>query len=347
MINIIDIEEGNIAITLSGGADSSIVYYAICEKYKNNPNVNIIPCTSISTVRDWYFHFARNIILIVGELTNKYPLEHLTLKVDEQHWVDKIKITNFKKNQLQRLYEEDYDVDFSGCTTSCIYFEFVSPCYDGYNTCPYYEGSPIKVMWNSDPTTNKYPSIEDGWAWDASPTNTFNCIGISNPGIPSYSNNLEIRVVNELNEYLFDGNPEALVCEDGSASCSDTCGSDGSFDASHASTCCDDASGGCVSAYNYVNNSANGNWYDVETVPEGGYVFNNPECSNFSEPISSCHQSIIFILVCMPKYASRGCALKPLSDLPTGKEGLLQRFHCPQSNAENKKNIINLVIIII
>ena len=111
MINIIDIEEGNIAITLSGGADSSIVYYAICEKYKNNPNVNIIPCTSISTVRDWYFHFARNIILIVGELTNKYPLEHLTLKVDEQHWVDKIKITNFKKNQLQRLYEEDYDVD--------------------------------------------------------------------------------------------------------------------------------------------------------------------------------------------------------------------------------------------
>ena len=77
------------------------------------------------------------------------------------------------------------------------------------------------------------------------------------------------------------------------------------------------------------------------------YVFNNPECSNFSEPISSCHQSIIFILVCMPKYASRGCALKPLSDLPTGKEGLLQRFHCPQSNAENKKNIINLVIIII
>tara|TARA_B100000482_G_scaffold126407_1_gene91604 strand:- start:1483 stop:1632 length:150 start_codon:yes stop_codon:yes gene_type:complete len=49
----------------------------------------------------------------------------------------------------------------------------------------------------------------------------------------------------------------------------------------------------------------------------------------------------------MPKYASRGCALKPLSDLPTGKEGLLQRFHCPQSNAENKKNIINLVIMII
>ena len=32
----------NLLVKLSGGADSSIVYYAVCDKFKNRDDINII-----------------------------------------------------------------------------------------------------------------------------------------------------------------------------------------------------------------------------------------------------------------------------------------------------------------
>jgi len=82
MIKIIDIESGNIGVKLSGGADSSILYYAVCEKYKDNDNVNVIPISLNTDLKNWYVQGAKNVIAKVGELTGKYPLDHLTNTVE-------------------------------------------------------------------------------------------------------------------------------------------------------------------------------------------------------------------------------------------------------------------------
>ena len=67
-----------IGVKLSGGADSSIIYYMLCDKYKNNPKVDIAVITLDTDVKNWYIDGAKRIIKIVGELTGKYPIEHFT-----------------------------------------------------------------------------------------------------------------------------------------------------------------------------------------------------------------------------------------------------------------------------
>jgi len=113
MKDIIDIDKGNIGIKLSGGADSSIVYYAICEKYKNNNDVNIIPVTLDTNLKFWYVHTAKKVIAKVGELTGKYPIEHVTDKVthSEENYVN-------GQERLRELVVDKYNTVefFSGVT---------------------------------------------------------------------------------------------------------------------------------------------------------------------------------------------------------------------------------------
>lgn len=73
---VLDQKYKNVAVKLSGGADSAIVYYAVCDYYKNK-NTNIYACTMDTALKPWYTTGAAKIIKIVGELTGVYPVEHL------------------------------------------------------------------------------------------------------------------------------------------------------------------------------------------------------------------------------------------------------------------------------
>jgi len=114
LFNFPKIDKGNIGIKLSGGADSSIIYYALCHEYKD-VDVNVIPVTLDTTFKPWYVLSAKRVIAKVGELTGKYPLEHITKKVDHS-------LENYTKGQEQianeavKKYNIHEDHFFSGLT---------------------------------------------------------------------------------------------------------------------------------------------------------------------------------------------------------------------------------------
>ena len=68
----------NLLVKLSGGADSSIVYYAVCDKFKNRDDVNIICITLDTDTKNNYIKSAKRIIEIVANLTGKRPYKHYT-----------------------------------------------------------------------------------------------------------------------------------------------------------------------------------------------------------------------------------------------------------------------------
>ena len=76
---ILDHNDGTtVGMKLSGGADSSIIYYAFCEKYKNNDSVNIVVITLQTDLKSFYIAHAKRIIEKVAQLTSKRPLKHFT-----------------------------------------------------------------------------------------------------------------------------------------------------------------------------------------------------------------------------------------------------------------------------
>lgn len=79
---ILDHQDGTtVGMKLSGGADSSIIYYAFCEKYKNNDSVNIVVITLDTDLNFYYVANATRIIEKVAELTGKRPLKHFTNRI--------------------------------------------------------------------------------------------------------------------------------------------------------------------------------------------------------------------------------------------------------------------------
>jgi hypothetical protein len=67
----------NIGIMLSGGADSSIIYYAACDYYKDRDDVNIYALSLNSEWKPWYGDFAADVIRITEELTGKACAGHI------------------------------------------------------------------------------------------------------------------------------------------------------------------------------------------------------------------------------------------------------------------------------
>jgi len=106
--------EYNICVKLSGGADSSIIYYALCYDYKDDPNVQIIPVTISTDKKWWYSEGARNVIKVVGELTGKYPPEHIVIEnIKHKNYVQ---AQNTAEDQAIKKYNIHEDLTFSGLT---------------------------------------------------------------------------------------------------------------------------------------------------------------------------------------------------------------------------------------
>ena len=110
----------NVGIKLSGGADSSIIYYILCEHYKDT-DVNIYPLTLASNFKPWYIDGAKRVIDIVGTLTGKYPKEHNTLYVELSDLRDNTYTTGQEKLCADLKAKVDIDFVYSGLTLNPPY----------------------------------------------------------------------------------------------------------------------------------------------------------------------------------------------------------------------------------
>jgi hypothetical protein len=100
-----------VGVRVSGGADSSILYYAICDHFKDRPDVEIYPLTMNTPFKWWYSRGAKVVIDRVTELTGKAPADwfihhypHFTKDAELQKYEDGI-------NEMQRLAVAKYDLD--------------------------------------------------------------------------------------------------------------------------------------------------------------------------------------------------------------------------------------------
>jgi len=102
-------EKYNIGIKLSGGADSSLIYYALCKEYANNNNINIIALTLNTDKKPYYISTANKIIDLVYMLTGKKALDHITISIkhDPNNYVkfqDTLVNEAEKKYNISQLY---------------------------------------------------------------------------------------------------------------------------------------------------------------------------------------------------------------------------------------------------
>jgi len=71
-----------IVVKLSGGADSSIVYYRLCkELVERKLNIPIYAVTLDPETKDWYSHYAKKVIQFTKEQTGIEPVEHRIRKL--------------------------------------------------------------------------------------------------------------------------------------------------------------------------------------------------------------------------------------------------------------------------
>jgi len=103
-----------IGVRVSGGADSSILYYALCDYFKDRPDVEIYPLTMDTPFKWWYSQGAKRVIDRVTELTGKAPADwyvyyysHFTADAELQKYEDGInemQYTAVKKYNLDAVY---------------------------------------------------------------------------------------------------------------------------------------------------------------------------------------------------------------------------------------------------
>jgi hypothetical protein len=115
-----------VAVKLSGGADSAIVYYAVCDYYKDMPDVEIYTLTLDTKLKWWYSHGANNIIEKVGEMTGKYPTERIVLNYDKY---DSPTVGHEYENGIKILTNDavskyNIEVSYSGLTLNPPVDEF-------------------------------------------------------------------------------------------------------------------------------------------------------------------------------------------------------------------------------
>lgn len=78
LIELLPPETTGIVMKLSGGADSSILYYTLCKEMQEaNLNIPIYAATLDAQGKDWYSHYAKKVIKFTKERTGIEPKEHL------------------------------------------------------------------------------------------------------------------------------------------------------------------------------------------------------------------------------------------------------------------------------
>jgi len=115
----VDANATNVLVSLSGGADSSIIYYALCDYYKNT-NTNVIPMTMSTYCRPHIVDAASRVIDIVGNLTGYYPIEHVTYFNKEHTIPEDDQAYTGGQRRLRKIVSGKYkiDIQYGGVTSN-------------------------------------------------------------------------------------------------------------------------------------------------------------------------------------------------------------------------------------
>ena len=107
-----------VGVKLSGGADSAIIYYAVCDHYKDRPDVEIYTLTMDTELKWWYSHGANKIIEKVGEMTGKYPVKRIVYKNDKHRNLKTAEEypKGISRLSLDAVREFNLDITYSGLT---------------------------------------------------------------------------------------------------------------------------------------------------------------------------------------------------------------------------------------
>ena len=85
----------NVAVKLSGGTDSSLLYYKICKFYKGT-NTNIFPITLVSDKKPFYRDSTTRITLIVKGLTGVSPTQHIFVEGPHSEYEQLLNNTTYR-----------------------------------------------------------------------------------------------------------------------------------------------------------------------------------------------------------------------------------------------------------
>lgn len=105
-----------ICVKLSGGADSSIVYYTLChEMKKRGINYPFYVVTLDTEPKDWYSHYAKKVIEFTAEKTGIRPIKHLTHYLP-QPWENDDYEHAQDLNLAKLVHEKKVNVYYGGLT---------------------------------------------------------------------------------------------------------------------------------------------------------------------------------------------------------------------------------------
>lgn len=121
----LDPTKKNIAVRLSGGPDSSIIYYAVCDFYKNDPGVSIYPYTLSTPLRPHSGRKAENVVEVVAGLTGVTPTKHYLVWNGKHNPNNRPEINSYEytKGQDDLFHEivnaHPIDMHYTGLSANC------------------------------------------------------------------------------------------------------------------------------------------------------------------------------------------------------------------------------------
>jgi len=114
----------NVGVKLSGGADSSILYYAVC-KYYADTDTKVFPITLATSGKPYYIDYAKRIIEKVEELTGKSAEKHYTIfKEHEGFSNEQVYIEGQNEIVKKAIEEQNLEIVYSGLTKNPKYSIF-------------------------------------------------------------------------------------------------------------------------------------------------------------------------------------------------------------------------------
>lgn len=114
---IFDDSYTRIGIKLSGGADSAMVYYMVCDHYRDRPDIKLYAITLSTSGKPYYADFAKQVIEVVGTLTGRYPEQHFTKFIDHNDWGNSGPYDRGQEDLVDEVVEKVRpDIIYSGLT---------------------------------------------------------------------------------------------------------------------------------------------------------------------------------------------------------------------------------------
>jgi hypothetical protein len=114
-----------IAVRLSGGPDSALIYYVLCDYYKDQSDVELFPYTMSSPLRPHSIKWAKKIVEFTGNKTGKWPTKHYHLH-HEEHNANNDQDTNlFEYTNGQEILEhqvnqeQNIHIRYTGLSMNC------------------------------------------------------------------------------------------------------------------------------------------------------------------------------------------------------------------------------------